>query len=63
MPFVKLRKSNEAGKEVGILIVNSDQLITISETPSATELQLTDGHPKWVKNTPDEVLALIQKGA
>ena len=61
MPFIKLRKANEAGEETGILIVNTDQIIAISANPHATELQMSDGRSRWVKNSLEEVETLAKK--
>lgn len=53
MTLIKLRKSNETGEEVGVMFVNPDQIISISAGTSATELQMTDGRTRWVKEMPD----------
>lgn len=63
MGLIKLRKSNEAGDEVGVVYVNTDQIISISAGPSATELQMTDGRTRWVKDPPDQVVALAKASA
>lgn len=57
MPLIKLRKANDAGEETGVLIVNTDQIVVVGAGPQATELQMADGRTRWVKETPDEVLA------
>jgi hypothetical protein len=46
MALVKLRKANEAGEEVGTVIVNTDQIIAVGSGPKATELQMTDGRTR-----------------
>jgi hypothetical protein len=61
MAFIKLRKANDQGEEVGTVFVNTDQILTISLDKTATEIQMSDGRPRWVKNSPDEVVALAQK--
>jgi hypothetical protein len=53
--LIKLRKSNEAGQEVGVLIINTDQIVAITTGQNATEIQMADGRPRWVKETLDEV--------
>jgi len=58
MPLIKLRKANETGEEVGVLFVNTDQIVTISAGQNATELHMADGQTRWVKNTPDEIVSL-----
>ena len=63
MALIKLRKANEAGDEVGVLIVNTDQIIAIGAGQNATELQMTDGRTRWVKETPDEVVVLTNAPA
>jgi hypothetical protein len=60
MTLIKLRKANEAGDEVGVLYVNTDQILAISAGPSATELQMADGRTRWVKDTPDAVVAMAK---
>ena len=58
MGLLKLRKANEAGEEVGTVIVNTDQIVAVVSGPKATELQMTDGRTRWVKESPDEVVTL-----
>jgi len=58
MALLKLRKANEAGEEVGTVIVNTDQIVAVVSGPKATELQMADGHTRWVKESPDEVVTL-----
>jgi hypothetical protein len=60
MALIKLRKANEAGQDAGVLFVNTDQIVAITAGKSVTELQMTDGHPRWVKETPEEVAALTK---
>jgi hypothetical protein len=61
MALIKLRKANEAGAEVGIVIINTDQIVAVSVGEAATELQMSDGHTRWVKESPDEVVSLTKK--
>ncbi len=63
MALIKLRKANETGDEVGVVYVNTDQIVAISAGPSATELQMVDGRTRWVKDTPDQVVALAKASA
>jgi len=63
MPKIKLHKSNEAGEETGILFVNTDQIVVITTGLSTTEVQMTDGHTRWVKETPEAVVALAKAPA
>jgi hypothetical protein len=51
MALIKLRKSNEAGEEVGVLYTNTDQILTISAGQNATEVQMGDGRTRWVKDS------------
>jgi hypothetical protein len=60
MALIKLRKANEAGDEVGVLYVNTDQILAISAGPSATELQMAGGRMRWVEDTPDAVVAMAK---
>lgn len=63
MALIKLRKTNEAGEDAGILIVNTDQIVAITAGTNATELQMADGRPRWVRDTPDEVASLTKTSA
>lgn len=59
MPLIRLRKASEPGEETGVLFVNPDQILTVAAGQHATEIQLSDGRTRWVKETPDEVAAAI----
>jgi hypothetical protein len=61
MPLIKLRKANEDGEEVGVLVVNTDQIVAMSEGKAVTEIQTADGKPRWVKNSVDEIIKLAGK--
>jgi len=63
MALIKLRKANDAGGEVGVLFVNTDQIVAISAGQKATELAMADGRTRWVKDTPDEVVTLAKTPA
>ena len=63
MPWIKLRKANQQGEEVGPVFMNTDQILTIWIDKAATEIQMSDGHSRWVKDSPDEVVALAKKSA
>ena len=60
MPFLKLRRANESGASVGTIFVNTDQVLTITVGPAATELNMSDGKMKWVLDTPDEIANMIK---
>ena len=60
MAMIKLHKTNEAGDSAGVLFVNSDHIVAITSTPGATELQLADGHTRWVKDSPEDIVSLIK---
>jgi hypothetical protein len=60
MPLIKLRKANDTGKEVGVILVNTDQIVAISDGQGATELQMSDGRTRWVKETLEEIAALAR---
>lgn len=59
MALIKLRKSNQSGDEIGPVFVNTDQIVSVSAGPKATEINLSNGGTQWVKETPDEVAAKI----
>jgi hypothetical protein len=58
--IIKLRKANEAGEDAGVLFVNSDQIVVVTAGQHTTEIQMADGRTRWVRETPDEVAALIK---
>jgi hypothetical protein len=60
MALIKLRRANESGEEVGVVIVNTDQIVAIAAGQRTTELQMADGRARWVKETLDEVAALAK---
>jgi hypothetical protein len=62
MALIKLRKANDTGQEVGEIWVNTDQIVAVTAGHYATELQMVDGRTRWVKDTPDEVVALTKAG-
>ena len=53
MAFIKLRMANNEGEEMGTVFVNTDQILTIWLDKTATEIQMSDGCARWVKNSPD----------
>jgi hypothetical protein len=60
MAFIKLRKASETGQEVGTVVVNTDQIVAFSAGQNVTELQMADGRPRWVSDSPDEIAALAK---
>jgi len=60
MALIKLRKANETGQEVGVVFVNTDQIVTVGAGQNATELEMVDGRTRWVKDTPEEVVSLAK---
>ena len=60
MALIKLRRANESGEEVGVVIVNTDQIVAIAAGQRTTELQMADGRARWVKETLDEVATLAK---
>jgi hypothetical protein len=59
MALIKLGKRNDAGEDVGPCLLNTDQIVAVISGPRATEIQTSDGHTHWVRETPDQVLALV----
>ena len=43
--------------------VTVDQIVAVMSGPRATEIQTADGHTHWVRETPDQVLALVNPPA
>jgi hypothetical protein len=60
MPLIKLRKANQTGDEEGIVFVNTEQIVSVSAGQTVTEIRLVDGRIQWVKDTPEEVVALAK---
>jgi hypothetical protein len=63
MALIKLHKANETGEAVGILFVNIDQILAISVGEAATEIQMSDGRTRWVKESPDELADMAKKAS
>ncbi len=63
MALIELHKTDEAGDDAGVLFVNTDHIVAIEASQRATELQLADGHTRWVKDTPEDVVSLIKNSA
>ena len=59
MALIKLGKRNDAGEDVGQFLLNTDQIVAVISGPRATEIQTADGQRHWVRETPDQVLALV----
>jgi hypothetical protein len=60
MPLIKLSKTNEAGEAAGTVLINPDQIVAVTTSQSTTEVQMTDGRPRWVKETPEELAELVK---
>jgi hypothetical protein len=60
MGLIKLRKANETGEDEGVVFVNTDQIVSISAGQNVTEVHLVDGRTQWVKDTPEQVVALAK---
>jgi hypothetical protein len=60
MPLIKFRQANESGEELGAVLINPDQIVSISILKGVTEIHTADGKTEWVKETPDEVASMIQ---
>jgi hypothetical protein len=60
MALIRLRQANEAGEEIGVLLINPDQIVSIIVFNNVTEIHTVDGKAQWVKETPDEVASKTQ---
>jgi len=60
MGLIKLRKANEAGEDVGVLFVNTHQIVAIIAGENTTGLEMTDGHIRCVEYTPEEVVSFAK---
>lgn len=56
MPLIKLQERNEQGEEVGVVYVNSDQIVSIATGQVATEIHTADGRTVWVRDTPEHIV-------
>jgi hypothetical protein len=63
MPLIKLSKTNEAGEAAGTILINPDQIVAVTMRQTTTEVQMSDGRARWVKETPEEVAELVVKAA
>jgi hypothetical protein len=60
MALIKLRKANETGEDEGIVFVNTDQIVSVGTGQTVTEIRLVDGRIQWIKESPEEVVALAK---
>jgi hypothetical protein len=60
MALIKLHKANDTGDDEGVVFINTDQIVSISAGQNVTEIHLVDGRTQWVKDTPEEVVALAK---
>lgn len=60
MAMIKLRMANEAGEEQDAIFINTEQIVTIHARENVTEVQMTDGRTRWVKETPEEVVSVAK---
>ena len=58
--LIKLGKTNEVGEGAGVVFINTDQIVAVVVGQNTTEIQMADGRPRWVKETPEEVAALAK---
>ena len=59
MSLIKLSKTNEVGEGAGSVFINTEQIVAVTGQ-STTEIQMADGRTRWVKETPEEVAALVK---
>ena len=45
---------------MGVVIVNTDQIVATTAGQNTTDLQMADGQTRWVKETLDEVAELAK---
>jgi hypothetical protein len=62
MTLIKFGMAKETGEEVGVLFVNTDQIIAISMGQNSTELQMSDEHTFWAKDKIGQVVAVAKAG-
>jgi hypothetical protein len=59
MALIKLGKRSESGQDAGTLILNTDHIVALVSGANATEIQTADGRSHWVRETPEQVFALV----
>jgi hypothetical protein len=42
------------------VFINTDQIAAVVIGQNTTEIQMVDGQPRWVKETPEEIAALAK---
>ena len=60
MALIRLGKRNEAGQDVGVVWINPDNIVAVTAGAHATEVQTADAQTHWVKETPEEIAALMK---
>src|SRR5271156_5010211 len=60
MALIRFRQASESGEEVGVILINPDQIVSIIVFNNVTEIHTVDGKAQWVKETPEEVASKIQ---
>jgi hypothetical protein len=60
MALLRLGKRTEAGQDVGTVFINTDHIVAVTTGPSATEVQTADTRTHWVRETPDQVAAMMR---
>lgn len=60
MPLIKLGKTKEVGERAGIVFINTDQIVAVVIGQNTTEIQMADGRPRWVKETPEKIASLAK---
>jgi len=60
VPFIKLNKLNEAGEDAGTVFINTDQIVAVTTGQNTTEIQMTDGRPRWIKENPEQIVAMAK---
>jgi hypothetical protein len=63
MQLIKLSKTNESGEAAGTILINPAQIVAVTSSRSTTEVQMSDGRARWVKETPEEVAERVVQAA
>jgi hypothetical protein len=69
MRFIRLRKTNELGEELGAVAFNAEQIVHVcpavrgsgTKGEKTTQISTADGKTHWVLETTDQVLERIDK--
>ena len=51
MALNKFRRATETGQEVGVVLVNTDEIVTVGASQNGTEFQMAEGRTRRVRDS------------